>query len=543
MKLILGIIALAFIQAAEAGPRVIGNGGDAVVCRTPDGAIKSAELLDFYEARILRQMNITLQPQASLQENLDLILLRIGQKDSQLLKVVNVYLEKFMTETRFLSGTELIDIPDSEHIAVPKNCQVEQLAIQSAPKFPNDPYYTINKDIWDHLDSANQAGLVMHEILYRHYLFAQKFKEDIDSIPVRYINSLIAADKLKDLSLKDYLQYVSEPLVIGSIEIDGLWVPAHTIRFQNDQLIAYCGLHLKAQSMAFHNMHLSVAIEKDAKVCIKKDLANKTTKYAFAPRGVSIQGLVGIYRVSPSLESGTDMMFIVDDSSNLLQLGGADLEISKQLYGKEKLLCDKIVFSEKQPESISCTAKSWPLNLMPDGSRMEALISSTELNFGNHIITSGSFCVQKDCDSGKPPSQMTFYKSGRLQQIQLAKDSTIFFYKGKRWGEFVAERTSDNTLAKGSLIDFYDDEKSTPKSFFIYHYIHLKGTIQIQGKEVEVAIDVDEKIELFKNGQPKVLDLRAFNLEYTKPDGSTGLAIMGYKLFFDEDGNILDSQK
>ena len=50
-------------MSAQAGVRNVGNGGENIVCRDPQGKITSIELLDIYEGRILRGMTADLGPQ------------------------------------------------------------------------------------------------------------------------------------------------------------------------------------------------------------------------------------------------------------------------------------------------------------------------------------------------------------------------------------------------------------------------------------------------------------------------------------------------
>ena len=49
-------------HALREGGSAVGNGGGTVICRDPSTrVIKSAELLDFYEARVIRYFNTDIQ--------------------------------------------------------------------------------------------------------------------------------------------------------------------------------------------------------------------------------------------------------------------------------------------------------------------------------------------------------------------------------------------------------------------------------------------------------------------------------------------------
>lgn len=169
----------------------VGNGGDAVVCRDSTGAIQKAELLDYYEARTLRALVPKFLDTADYAGSLKLLLERLARQEPQRAAAYAKQAEGFTAEASILPGVELVDIPDSRHVVVPRGCAVEQAVIQNSPRFPRDKRYVVSKEIWDALDGANRAGLVLHELIYREAIDGAKAD---DSITVRYLTSLIAAD-------------------------------------------------------------------------------------------------------------------------------------------------------------------------------------------------------------------------------------------------------------------------------------------------------------------------------------------------------------
>lgn len=185
-----------------AGPKVTGNGGDGVVCRNSDGSIRSVVLLDYYEEVELRSNPLSLSPALTVEQNFSQIVSRMDAYNSQqLLK----QFATFVSEARFLSGIDLVDIPDSDHIVVPRNCKVEQMAIQTTPTDASPKRYTINKDLWDKLDTVGQAGLIAHELFYRT-LLTNNYREDLDSVPVRYLNGILASNTFRKLSFKKSIE-------------------------------------------------------------------------------------------------------------------------------------------------------------------------------------------------------------------------------------------------------------------------------------------------------------------------------------------------
>ena len=192
---------LAFSPLCFAGQEV-GNGGDAVVCRYPNGSIKSAELLDIYEARTLRGVENNTSEKNSLEEQIQDLLERLSIISQRRANDYKTEAIRFVANSQILQDVELENIPDSEHVIVKKGCQIEQVAVQREPQFPEDKRYVINKEIWDHFDLINKASLIMHELLYKEAL-TYRHK---NSQQVRYFNSLL----LNDDFLTDFQQYTDK---------------------------------------------------------------------------------------------------------------------------------------------------------------------------------------------------------------------------------------------------------------------------------------------------------------------------------------------
>ena len=196
----------------------IGNGGDVVACG--EGASVQYELLDFYEARTLRDIPLDLgAPTLTTADKVALALSRLAKVDPLRSQRYQNWAQGFDHDTKFLSAVVLVDVPDSEHPSLPEGCRIEQVAIHREPLFPQDRRYTVNKDIWDHLDNDNRAGLMLHEMIYRE---ADGFNIE-NSIGVRYINSLIFSGLMDQTSVPEYVSFL-EKVGFGTASIAGLWV-------------------------------------------------------------------------------------------------------------------------------------------------------------------------------------------------------------------------------------------------------------------------------------------------------------------------------
>lgn len=197
--LILGV--MVYASGAAYGGDSKGNGGNGVVCRHPSQAIRYSELLDFWEARELRQIHRKLEgARAPWQKSTALALGRLERLDPKRAAQYRHWVDEFFADAIVQPGVILVLIEDSFHLSFPKDCKVEQAAIQRAPVFPEDRRYLVSGDLWDSFDEENRAGLILHEVILREAVsFGQQ-----DSRATRYFNSLITSDVFDSLTSDDY---------------------------------------------------------------------------------------------------------------------------------------------------------------------------------------------------------------------------------------------------------------------------------------------------------------------------------------------------
>jgi len=178
------------VPAQAAGEGTVGNGGDVLVCARP-GSKRVIELLDFYESRSLRSVEPYFEGAKLTREGiLEQYLSRLDRLDPQRGRTYRGMLEEFWREAQFLSGVKLRDVPDSMHVAIPKNCSVEQLVIQQEPnELLYEKRYTFDRDLWEKMSPLQQAGTIMHELIYRE----QISEGATNSIRARYFNSQLAS--------------------------------------------------------------------------------------------------------------------------------------------------------------------------------------------------------------------------------------------------------------------------------------------------------------------------------------------------------------
>lgn len=202
------------MQSSANSSHLVGNGGDIVVCKTTTGKFKSAELLDFYEARIQRKFEL-IEPKAhsSEKEIAEEMIERLSIYGTNLSDMLKDFNEHFKKDANFLSGIDLNDADDSFHLFLPKDCSLEQVIIQREPLFAGDARYTVSADLWDLLDPFNKAGLILHEIVYRVLISSPFPPETLHSKDVRFITGVVAANKVKEIyTIDEFIHFIREKL-------------------------------------------------------------------------------------------------------------------------------------------------------------------------------------------------------------------------------------------------------------------------------------------------------------------------------------------
>jgi len=181
----------------------VGNGGGMVVCRNHDQSIQSTELLDFYEARALRGIQIDLANMpGNWKEKAQAVIHRLGKLTDLRDQIYTQWLASFEDEMMLLKGVQFNTVPDAMSIGVPKGCEFEQGAVQIIPRFPGDKRYYLNDELWSAMDDTQKAGLVLHEIVYREALSYGH----TDSIATRYLVGLVNSSAIEKSTINDFLK-------------------------------------------------------------------------------------------------------------------------------------------------------------------------------------------------------------------------------------------------------------------------------------------------------------------------------------------------
>lgn len=195
---------LLFTITAHAGER--GNGGDVIICRNNNGSIKSAELYDHFEGRARDGRILDLgAPTLSVEEKVSLVLDRFARVDLKRATLYRGWFKTFFDETKFISGIELQDVPDTGDGLIPAGCELKQLVVQMNDPLRPNLHYTVSKDYWDLLDNDGKAGTILHEIILRE--FVSPVYRQQNSRVARFFNALLSSTEGESLSVYDYVLY------------------------------------------------------------------------------------------------------------------------------------------------------------------------------------------------------------------------------------------------------------------------------------------------------------------------------------------------
>ena len=228
------------VESSIAGIRDIGNGGEVITCRNAAGALSSIEVLDSYEARILRGFKVKLgDPANSVSEKVNLVFDRVSLQDKSRAARYAHWYKNWDAGIRW-QDEALPATPDVDPSLIPKNCKIEQIAIQRNTT-DNQAWYDyglslkMNRPLWNALDNDQKAVLILHEIFYHEALYSD-FKS---AEPIRYLNSLYFSDEAGPL-MSTPLKYaqILESMGFNTIYFNGVtyyhpavmardWVKSH----------------------------------------------------------------------------------------------------------------------------------------------------------------------------------------------------------------------------------------------------------------------------------------------------------------------------
>lgn len=195
MKLNYKILLFVLLLAAKTfAQNRVGNGGDVVTCKD-----KLPQVLDLYESASEIIAATETDYQKIVSERLDLL----AEAHKKTADQYRIKFSGILNDSDFKANAKLTDINDSEHLVLPKDCQLKQAAIRKNAIAKNEKLFLFDNDNWREMDSLNKAALIMHEVIYDHFY---KLGER-NSIKARKINALLFS---KNFSKKQFWELVQD---------------------------------------------------------------------------------------------------------------------------------------------------------------------------------------------------------------------------------------------------------------------------------------------------------------------------------------------
>ena len=145
-------------QEARTEGGISEGGGRSVVCRNPAGEITSAQMLDLYEGEKVYKLSVP-RSDAPMEEQIAKALGKLSEKARLPIQFQAGFIREKMS--LLPEDVKLPLLEDSREFALPRNCEVEQLAI----------YYSMDNiqvdgQIWSKLSETDRAALLVHEAIY-----------------------------------------------------------------------------------------------------------------------------------------------------------------------------------------------------------------------------------------------------------------------------------------------------------------------------------------------------------------------------------------
>ena len=164
----------------------VGNGGTGFVCEK--NSKRELRVLDLTEMSAPIEKSIENQKRevivSKVLENLNRLAPVLGKQYSK-------RFAEFDQDIEFHDDVDLTATKDTNHIASPKNCKLQQVVIRRDQVDSVSKRFVINRDLWDLAEEKGRAALTVHEIVYEHFA---KLGEK-DSVKARKVTGYLLSEK------------------------------------------------------------------------------------------------------------------------------------------------------------------------------------------------------------------------------------------------------------------------------------------------------------------------------------------------------------
>lgn len=170
-----------------------GNGGDTVICTTPD-KITSVDILDWHELlyRYSYHPDSQVLTDHTTAEHLELLIQKIEKSYPKFGAVIR-HIKADQKDSFFIVAPMVMrNIDDEGHYVLrSSNCELRQLAVNF--RTPYDVTYIVNTWLYRLLPHSQQALLNLHEMIYRATIVLNPTNPPQDSENIRRLVALVAS--------------------------------------------------------------------------------------------------------------------------------------------------------------------------------------------------------------------------------------------------------------------------------------------------------------------------------------------------------------
>jgi hypothetical protein len=189
------ILIFSSVTHAVAGGADVGHGGGAWVCRDASDSIKWVKLVDLFEAT--NQFGLTLDSFSNqpIDAQLSEIALKVQVANPDMLSTYKSVLNAIQSNISMSQNIAIPEIPDANFQVVPAAslCPIGKIAYEQLADYPEGGNVVIASLLYTHLSLVEQAGLLVHETIYKMYRDAvQATNSDLAREAVGYLFSTVS---------------------------------------------------------------------------------------------------------------------------------------------------------------------------------------------------------------------------------------------------------------------------------------------------------------------------------------------------------------
>lgn len=176
-----------------------GNGGFAILCDQ-----KPPQTLDLYESGFQYKWTLDRKYESDVQKRVQYLISKVSKFNPKRASLYQEWAESFIQESEFIPNLGFGALPDLGNAIYDATCKLQQVIYQRQPDEFTKARYTVNSTLWQALSPLDQAGLIMHELIYRE--FALPPNSHANSEYSRHFNAWLNSQEFNEASLQEYVK-------------------------------------------------------------------------------------------------------------------------------------------------------------------------------------------------------------------------------------------------------------------------------------------------------------------------------------------------